>query len=579
MNVKKETENSILYINIVLIIIAIYSLWVLVKQTYPWLGEVFIDDAYMVCRYARNWLEGGGFSWNIETGPSFGITSPFYLFIITAIIGLTGANDEQALSIGCFGFGLLSILTLCSVGFYILGFRIKRDPYVPLLLVPFLCVNKQFQSYLTRGMETSASIFLLALYTLAIAMVLKKQSYPRLCFTILTGYLSIMTRPDTALYVVLSAPLIFLFSKEFDKKKIGIYLTALLLLGIISLGCFKWLFGSFLPLPFYAKSLGYYEGYTGYALWNTHEYIVQFLRLSLPLVLITIAGLNKENLRITIPIYLTLLITFVYYEGIVQIMGANARYYAPTLAMVSLGAWYCTKTILKLPTQAEGNNQAMTLKVTVKIILICFILMLTAPENRNYQSMGGAKSPSRPPTWNLSETFIEWGRRKLEAKEIAYVPNVTLVKKPGIKAPTLGHRVSIPEIVKILQALPKEIVVAASEYGTIGAKNIDKKVLDFVGLHDQDLKGESNIINAILKQEPDLIWMPHTHYTSLHGKVLENEKFQQDYEYYHGVYDYGIAIRRNSPFYKDIYREVDNNWRHRVKGKPLKDYLTIINQE
>ncbi len=47
--------------------------------------ETRFDDAYMFSRYADNFLNGHGFAWNPTDGPSYGITSPVYLFLITAL--------------------------------------------------------------------------------------------------------------------------------------------------------------------------------------------------------------------------------------------------------------------------------------------------------------------------------------------------------------------------------------------------------------------------------------------------------------------------------------------------------------
>ncbi|MCD6586965.1 MAG: hypothetical protein J7K88_00280, partial [Candidatus Fermentibacteraceae bacterium] len=70
------------------------------------------DDAYMYCRYASNFLEGNGFSWNAADGPAFGATSPVFLFLITVSKSLFTADNSFLLSFTSFSTGLLGLAVL-----------------------------------------------------------------------------------------------------------------------------------------------------------------------------------------------------------------------------------------------------------------------------------------------------------------------------------------------------------------------------------------------------------------------------------------------------------------------------------
>ncbi len=75
------------------------------------------DDAYMVVRYAKHFLAGGGFSWNVADGPSHGITSPAYLLLVTLALGITHAGDAEVLTGLSFAAGMLAVAALVGLLF------------------------------------------------------------------------------------------------------------------------------------------------------------------------------------------------------------------------------------------------------------------------------------------------------------------------------------------------------------------------------------------------------------------------------------------------------------------------------
>ncbi|PIE52176.1 hypothetical protein CSA37_07975 [Candidatus Fermentibacteria bacterium] len=58
-----------------------------------------VDDAYMYIRYAENFISGHGFAWNISEVPAYSITSPLFLFFITALRSIFHAGAPVLLSI------------------------------------------------------------------------------------------------------------------------------------------------------------------------------------------------------------------------------------------------------------------------------------------------------------------------------------------------------------------------------------------------------------------------------------------------------------------------------------------------
>ena len=85
--------------------------------------------------------------------------------------------------------------------------------------------------------------------------------------------------------------------------------------------------------------------------------------------------------------------------------------------------------------------------------------------------------------------------------------------------PVVGWNDSQQAFDNIVGQLDSNIVIGASEYGMLGNKYDDRRLICFVGLHNIDMAMGGcmpETLNAILqKEEIDFIWMPHIDYTQL----------------------------------------------------------------
>ena len=77
--------------------------------------EMF-DDAYMFLRYAKHFLSGHGFSWNVGDGPAYGPTSALYLIATTVARGVTSFTDAGLLVALPTAAGLLACAVLVLLG-------------------------------------------------------------------------------------------------------------------------------------------------------------------------------------------------------------------------------------------------------------------------------------------------------------------------------------------------------------------------------------------------------------------------------------------------------------------------------
>ena len=97
-------------------------------------------------------------------------------------------------------------------------------------------------------------------------------------------------------------------------------------------------FGTAMPLPFYAKQHGAYEGYAGYSFWNPMVFLRQFAAAAMPFLCLTIFFADKRNARILSAFFVPVVLTFGYYFTVNQIMGYQARFYYPSLPFFVVAA-------------------------------------------------------------------------------------------------------------------------------------------------------------------------------------------------------------------------------------------------
>ncbi len=123
------------------------------------------------------------------------------------------------------------------------------------------------------------------------------------------------------------------------------------------------------------------------------------------------------------------------------------------------------------------------------------------------------------------------------------------------------------------QALPSGTIFAQSEYGYVGAKAPNIHIIDLVGLHDPYFAHNGFSASELINRQPDLIWFPHYHYTKIIASILNSKEFWEQYDYFPGAFDYGIAIRKASPKYQEIYNAINKSWRETYETRSMKDYL------
>ena len=516
--------------------VSLLSLAAYVMSTLPEVGHTTFDDAYMVTRYARHWLDGHGFCWNIADGPSFGITSPAYLFLITALLGLTGGSDAAVLTATSFSAGLLAVIAMVVLGFFMQRGREAAASWLPLLVIPAVIFMPPFRFHSLTGMETTLSLLMNTLLVGAVYHLGRRPSARALTLTLMAGVGSFAVRPDNGIYA-LGLPVLYLLVMNRSHLRYAVLYGATFA-GLLGVGMIinKFLFGDFLPLPVLAKTSGFYLGYLGATKWNSITGMLLFFVVALPFLLLAISVASKQAMGPLSAVILCLLATFGYYATVTQIMGHQARYYYPSLALVVFGGFLGLYPPVGNASAPPSLDRAFSLRVIMGLLVMIPALSFS------FQQLA---------------THL-WERYAMGIRPEA-VGEVTPVRPEERTLPDLGWWKGITSMSNLIAALPPDIVLAASEYGYIGSRFPALTILDFVGLHDRQVARSGDAAGYVLSRQPDLIWFPHSDYTHMVDSLLHHEEFQAHYAFYPEAYNFGLALRKDSPRYETIRNVVERH--------------------
>ncbi len=517
------------YITPGLILISAVSLAAFVFVYSPSRFHTEFDDSYMYCRYASNFLSGHGFSWNAQDGPSFGATSPAYLVLVTTLKRLFHPENPVLLSAASFSAGLAGLLILACTG-YLVGGGARRLAF--LLVIPLILISSSFRFHSFTGMETTLSFASNALLILSVLLYGRKPGAVSFAAVLLCSVFTFTVRPDNGVYALVF-PALFLLAGGRIKAGKALFLAGLFAASVgMLLLVYSGLFGTPLPVPFYTKSGGYFQGYAGAANWNAAGYILTFLRDTSPFTAVVILFAGRKRAPELLAVLAPLVITFIYFSSTVQIMGWFARYYFPSIPFVVLSALIVLEEAMSNRTRLSGGYLAKR----AVVLLLVFL-----------------------PVFNVRvRTRITEFWRKAGPDTASHTPDTDFRTLSGRLPESEPWWDSIRHMASLVGELPEGVTVAATEHGYLASENMHAVILDMAGLHDIDLARSGFSSERILNRQPDLVWLPHTDYTWFRKSLLDDPVFQADYDYYPGVLNYGVAIRRESPLHDQVLSALES---------------------
>ncbi len=214
-----------------------------------------IDDAFILFRYARHMGLGQGPVWNIGGPPTEGYTSFLYVVILSlpARWGWDLPLVAQVFN-GAVGWACSGVLywAVRSVGWSRLVSGIVCGCFV---LNPFVIRQA------TTGMETPLYLLLLTLF-LAMLIRVAQGAHPAGAFVV--GFLAALTRPEAVGVVGCGVVAGYgLLSEEKRRLFIRALVMYFVVPGLCYMGWRFYMFGDWLPNPFYIKQGGHFFSPSG----------------------------------------------------------------------------------------------------------------------------------------------------------------------------------------------------------------------------------------------------------------------------------------------------------------------------
>ena len=80
-------------------------------------------------------------------------------------------------------------------------------------------------------------------------------------------------------------------------------------------------FGDPMPLAFYVKQAGFYEGYAGASTWNPIDFSLQFLATVIPFIILVLLFAGAGSAPVLMAFFIPVLLTFISLFSSIQIMG------------------------------------------------------------------------------------------------------------------------------------------------------------------------------------------------------------------------------------------------------------------
>ncbi len=549
------------------------------------------DDSYMFLRYADNILAGHGHAWNPGGEQVYGSTSLLHVGVVTLVRFCcplpenVDAADATVLLIASALPGALMLLVLVVTCARCSTHPLLHNRYLLWagLLLPVLVFDGTVRYHHQTGMDTMLAGLcnaLLILFTMRLiarrsglaltncggrdpalsgqaltncgerdpelsGQALTYGTVRRLVPVVLIGYLTFLARPDNGIYATLFPALCILLlganplakGRRSSLRLLGIFLSSLLAVLLID-GAVKWLvFGNPLPLAFYVKQHGAYQGYANPDGPNPWVHLATFLAVAIPYVCVMGLFAGRSASRTVAVFLLPVGLTFAYYFSVHQIMGGAGRFYFPSLPFFVVPAALAIDG--RLRAVGEGEKVLGQRELLLRLAAVALVVFV------------GRET--------LAQAAARYQRTLPQPGTAAVGPDYeTAAAEP---LPPVDRWQSILAVARIAHDAPAGTVIALSEHGLVGASAPQVVLIDLVGLHDKQFALDGFSAAELFRREPDLIWFPHYHYTHHVAGILHSEEFWRRYTFYPGAFDYGLAIRKDSVHFHELSRLVAREWK------------------
>jgi hypothetical protein len=524
---------------------------VLVHAVHRVREPITLDDAFMVMRYAKQLLAGHGHAWNPDGVQVFGVTGTLHLLLVTLFRAFLPFDDAIVLDLASLFFAALALAAVAWASVSLLRSPLRRDPWsVALGVWLFLLSERLFLSHALSGMDAMSALFANGLVGGAALALARTGSRRALLACVGAALLAIFARPDDGLYAVLTPILAVALAGPRPRLPLLAKLAGGLGLALAGYAALlTTIFGDPLPLPFYAKSMGYFSEYIAAHGWNPFEYLGQILWMWMPLLVTVTLGANRRTAPELLALLSPVVLTFAYYFGVVQIMGGDARYYVPATPLAILAAMIVIDDLRAAPGGAGEVLGALRARWPLALLLVA-----AAPT-----ILRDAEIAYRPAPLTHDPTF----------------PAVCYVRPEQGLLPKVDYESSISDLSRLVQTLPPGARIALSEHGRIGANAPQVTLDDLIALHDPQYAHHGFDPAVELARKPDAIWMPHYYYVPLWHGLMTEPRLWQEYEVWPDALNYGFAIRRDSPYHEALRNGFAAIWKHDYADRDMEAWRAV----
>ncbi len=559
----ENSNNRRLYNIAAAVVVGLVTGW-LVSNLRAAAAAPNIEDAYMFARYAFNVRHKLGLSWNADGVHTYGQTSLLWCGVVTMLSYLpSGVGQVLVLGSWLSSLGALIALAWAVSANAKSSLLSSTWRVLPLVALP-LAATQVFLNNAVNGMETMLAAALCAVF---VGLGLKWQrGAVRPEIVGLVGFLLFLTRPESAVVVVLFPLLLFLLMHGVSARSLARLLGSFIACVLLEMLICKLYFRSALPLSFYMKSLHLYEGYVNVPDWYPELKMFAFLD-ACELFLVTLVFLSrKRDWRLLVCCLTPAVTAFIYLQTVMQISGGDARYYVPYFALFIVPAllvadeWFApaVRAVGSAPIETPrnepiedpwpGNALLFRSCIAGAVMFFCFALST------------GARLT----------TLI---RRADKTVHYGYDP-VKLDIAANVPLPQMGWFATVHEVTDLLIApLPSGVTVAASEVGYMGSSAQQINIIDLAGLNDSEIALHGFSRSSLLARKPDIIWMPCFPYTYQRGVMMSDPRLLEQYDFYADAGGYGVAIRKDSPYRDPIDHQMQVFWSATYPGYKMSDYL------
>jgi hypothetical protein len=229
-------------------------------------------------------------------------------------------------------------------------------------------------------------------------------------------------------------------------------------------------------------------------------------------------------------------------------MGFGARYYFPFLPFVMLAAFAAIRS------EDDWTARLEQLRATWarRAILVAALLVMTV-------------SPARALGARAWQAYVLGAPVRFLAQQRYVTPMVAPL-------PYVDLWENIRNVTALLEEVPPDTVVAASEYGYLGSTLPHLTIVDVVGLNDRRVAHDGFSAAYLFSRRPDIIWFPHHDYSFMIAEILDSPVFAEEYEYYPLAFEYGLALNTHSSRFDSTRRVVERAFSRAYAGRRLADY-------